>query len=95
MRVKFAASILAMVEVLTDESQPQTIQSNAIVAQGLSKTYRTGFWLNQKISSLQDFSLTIRKGETFGVLGPNGAGKTTLLKILLGIVKPTSGTGKF
>ena len=83
-----------MVEVLTNESQTQIIQSNAIVADGLSKTYRTGFWLNQKISSLQDFSLTIRQGETFGVLGPNGAGKTTLLKILLGIVKPTSGTGE-
>jgi ABC-2 type transport system ATP-binding protein len=83
-----------MVEVLTNESQKQIIQSNAIVADGLSKTYRTGFWLNQKISSLQDFSLTIRQGETFGVLGPNGAGKTTLLKILLGIVKPTSGTGE-
>ena len=83
-----------MVEVLTNESQPQIIQSNAIVADSLSKIYRTGFWLNQKVSSLQDFSLTIRKGETFGVLGPNGAGKTTLLKILLGIVQPTSGTGK-
>ena len=83
-----------MVEVLTNESQTQIIQSNAIVADGLSKTYRTGFWINQKISSLQDFSLTIRQGETFGVLGPNGAGKTTLLKILLGIVKPTSGTGE-
>lgn len=83
-----------MVEVLTNELQPQIIQSNAIVADRLSKAYRTGFWLNQKVNSLQDFSLTIRKGETFGVLGPNGAGKTTLLKILLGIVNPTSGTGE-
>ena len=83
-----------MIEVLTNDSQTQIIHSNAIVANGLSKIYRTGFWLNQKISSLQDFSLTIRKGETFGVLGPNGAGKTTLLKILLGIVQPTSGTGE-
>ena len=83
-----------MIEVLTNDSQTQIIHSNAIVADGLSKIYRTGFWLNQKISSLQDFSLTIRKGETFGVLGPNGAGKTTLLKILLGIVQPTSGTGE-
>jgi ABC-2 type transport system ATP-binding protein len=86
-----------MVEVLTNNPQSQTVPPSdpdkAIIAEGLSKTYRTGFWLNQKVSSLQDFSLTIRKGETFGVLGPNGAGKTTLLKILLGIVKPTAGTG--
>lgn len=83
-----------MVEVLTNESSTQITQSNAIVANGLSKTYRAGFWMNQKVSSLQSFSLTIRKGETFGVLGPNGAGKTTLLKILLGIVQPTSGSGE-
>ncbi len=83
-----------MVEVLTNESQPKVTTGDAIVAQSLGKTYRTGFWLNQKINSLQDCSLTISKGETFGVLGPNGAGKTTLLKILLGIIQPTYGTGQ-
>ena len=57
----------------------------------LTKIYRTGFWLNQKIESLKNCSLTIYQGETFGLLGPNGAGKTTLLKTLLGIVRPTSG----
>lgn len=57
----------------------------------LTKVYRTGFWLNQKIASLKNCSLSVYQGETFGLLGPNGAGKTTLLKILLGIVRPTSG----
>ncbi|MBD2181207.1 ABC transporter ATP-binding protein [Planktothrix sp. FACHB-1355] len=57
----------------------------------LSKTYLTGFWLNQKIESLKNCTLTVYKGETFGLLGQNGAGKTTLLKTLLGIVRPTSG----
>lgn len=57
----------------------------------LTKVYRTGFWLNQKIESLKNCSLTVYQGETFGLLGPNGAGKTTLLKTLLGIVRPTSG----
>ena len=59
----------------------------------LRKVYRTGFWMNKKIESLKDCSLTIYQGETFGLLGPNGAGKTTLLKILLDITKPTSGKG--
>ncbi|PSB54754.1 multidrug ABC transporter ATP-binding protein, partial [filamentous cyanobacterium CCP1] len=59
----------------------------------LQKVYRTGFWLNQKVVTLQDCSLQIYKGETFGLLGPNGAGKTTLLKILLGIIRPTGGSG--
>ncbi|WP_420911670.1 ABC transporter ATP-binding protein [Rippkaea orientalis] len=57
----------------------------------LSKVYRTGFWLNQKVRSLTHCSLTVYPGETFGLLGPNGAGKTTLLKILLGVIRPTSG----
>ena len=57
----------------------------------LSKVYRTGFWMNQKLRSLNDCSFTVYQGETFGLLGPNGAGKTTLLKMLLGIVRPTTG----
>ncbi|MDY7014574.1 MAG: ATP-binding cassette domain-containing protein, partial [Cyanobacteriota bacterium] len=59
----------------------------------LSKVYRTGFWMNQKIESLKGCSLTVYRGETFGLLGPNGAGKTTLLKVLLGIVRRSSGRG--
>ena len=59
----------------------------------LSKIYRTGFWLNKKIPSLQNCSLSVYQGETFGLLGPNGAGKTTLLKTLLGIIRSTKGKG--
>jgi ABC-2 type transport system ATP-binding protein len=57
----------------------------------LSKSYRSGFWLNQKNPSLKQVNLTVYQGETFGLLGQNGAGKTTLLKTLLGIVRPTAG----
>lgn len=59
----------------------------------LQKTYRTGFWLNQKVSTLKGCSLDILQGETFGLLGQNGAGKTTLLKLLLGISRPSGGSG--
>lgn len=68
-------------------------QTPVVQTSQMSKFYRTGFWLNQKIESLKNCSLTVFKGETFGLLGPNGAGKTTLLKLLLGIVRPTSGNG--
>ena len=36
-------------------------------------------------------NLTVERGEIFGFLGPNGAGKTTTMRILLGLVRPTSG----
>jgi ABC-2 type transport system ATP-binding protein len=64
-----------------------------IDVQKLRKVYRTGFWMNQKVATLQNLSLKVFAGETFGLLGPNGAGKTTLLKALLGIIRLTSGKG--
>jgi ABC-2 type transport system ATP-binding protein len=41
--------------------------------------------------AVRNLSLTVRRGEIFGFLGPNGAGKSTSIKILLGLVRPTSG----
>jgi ATP-binding cassette subfamily F protein uup len=43
---------------------------------------------------LQDFSLTVMRGDRIGLIGPNGVGKTTLLKILLGELVPDSGSVK-
>ncbi|MEH2416611.1 ABC transporter ATP-binding protein [Nostoc sp.] len=76
------------------DSQLSTTDTPPVVLTSeLRKVYRTGFWLNQKVVCLKNCSLTVYKGETFGLLGPNGAGKTTLLKLLLGIIRPTSGRG--
>ena len=69
-------------------------RSTVVETHELRKTYRTGFWLNQKIVSLKGCTLNVLQGETFGLLGPNGAGKTTLLKTLLGIVRPSGGRGR-
>jgi ABC-2 type transport system ATP-binding protein len=45
-----------------------------------------------KVVALDDLSLSVEHG-VFGFLGPNGAGKTTAVKILLGLTRPTSGSG--
>jgi ABC-2 type transport system ATP-binding protein len=44
--------------------------------------------------ALDGLDLTVRRGELVGLLGPNGAGKTTTIKLLLGLAKPTAGTGR-
>lgn len=77
--------------VATRLQLPTIERSIALQTYELSKCYRTGFWMNKKVKSLNSVSLTVYEGETFGLLGQNGAGKTTLLKTLLGIVRPTSG----
>jgi len=44
--------------------------------------------------AVRDVSLTVNRGEIFGVLGPNGAGKSTTIRMLCGILDPTSGSGR-
>jgi ABC-2 type transport system ATP-binding protein len=43
-------------------------------------------------AALEDCTLSIPQGEVFGLLGPNGSGKTTLLRLLMGFLRPTSGS---
>lgn len=57
----------------------------------LSKTYVLGFF-RKKVKAVSDVSFTVERGEIFGLLGPNGAGKTTTIKVMLGLVRRSSGS---
>lgn len=62
---------------------------NTIEITGLCKQF-TGKRMT-KVNALKGLDLTIAKGEVFGFLGPNGAGKSTTIKLLMGLLRPTSG----
>jgi ABC-2 type transport system ATP-binding protein len=62
----------------------------AILAQGIGKGFRTGFFSPVK-EVLREVNLTVTPGAIFGVLGPNGAGKTTLISILATLLRPDAG----
>lgn len=62
-----------------------------IAVENLRKTYVEGLLRRRRIAALQGISLRVERGEIFGLLGGNGAGKTTFIKILLGIIRRTSG----
>jgi ABC-2 type transport system ATP-binding protein len=73
--------------ILSTESLEETLQSAdhfAIDTTNLRKVF------GSKVA-VRGLSLQVRRGEIFGFLGPNGAGKSTSIKMLLGLVKPSSG----
>ena len=57
---------------------------------GLTKVYRSRGKMSTR--ALDNFSLSVEKGEFVGIMGPSGSGKTTLLNLLATIDQPTSGT---
>src|SRR5262252_8077496 len=63
------------------------IDSTPVVATGLTKRYGD-------IVAADGVDLTVERGDVFGFLGPNGAGKTTSLRMLLGLIRPTSGNAE-
>jgi len=58
--------------------------TDIIRTENISKQYND-------VLAVSDMSLNVRKGEIYGFLGLNGAGKTTTIRMLLGMIRPTSG----
>jgi len=59
----------------------------AITVRGLVKEF-------DGLRAVDNLDLTIENGEVYGLLGPNGAGKTTVIRILVGLIRPTSGDAR-
>jgi ABC-2 type transport system ATP-binding protein len=72
---------------MSERRYPTAVPADRTVVrtQGLTKMYG-------EHAAVDAIGLTVRRGEVYGFLGPNGAGKTTTLRMLLGLVRPTSGT---
>jgi ABC-2 type transport system ATP-binding protein len=59
--------------------------------EALTKDFYSGFWRPRPNRALDALTFDIPAGGIFGLLGPNGAGKSTTLKLLIGLLRPTSG----
>jgi ABC-2 type transport system ATP-binding protein len=62
-----------------------------VLVSGLHKTVRVGF-RGRRLEILKGVDFEVRRGDVFGLLGPNGAGKTTSVKVILRLMRPTSGS---
>ena len=63
-------------------------------AKGLTKHFRNQ-WTMRRFCALDGLDLALEPGEIFGLIGPNGAGKTTTFKLILGLLRSSSGSVSF
>lgn len=68
--------------------------ATAVCTDRLTKDFTTGFWRPRPHRGLDGLTFEIPSGGVFGLLGPNGAGKSTTLKLLLNLLRPTSGSAQ-
>ncbi len=68
-----------------DESRLRLVTRGGLLATGVGKTYR-------KRPVVRNVSVSVQRGEAVGLLGPNGAGKTTTFYMIVGLVRPETGS---
>ena len=76
------------VAVTTESFAKERVPDNtmAIEFENLTKSYESG------VLALDSLTMSVPRGEIFGFLGPNGAGKSTTLRLMLDLLRPTSGS---
>jgi ABC-2 type transport system ATP-binding protein len=67
--------------------------SAAVQTHLLRKEFGLG-WFRGRLLALEGLEMEVKKGEVFGLLGPNGSGKSTAMKMILGLLRPTSGSAE-
>ena len=80
-----AVAVTAGTPLISNTLRP--VSSPAIALTGLTKYYGDA-------RGVMDLDLEVERGEVFGFLGPNGAGKTTTIRLLIDLIRPTSGSAK-
>jgi ABC-type multidrug transport system ATPase subunit len=79
--------LTSRLEAVVSRARDDNPDIPAIETHGLTKRYG-------EVIAVQQLDLRVEHGEIFGFLGPNGAGKTTTMRMLLGLVRPTSGEAR-
>lgn len=74
----------------TQPDQPAAAGNAVVGCQQLTKVFKD-FWMRDRARAVDRLDLVINEREVFGLLGPNGSGKSTTIKLILGLLKPTSG----
>jgi ABC-2 type transport system ATP-binding protein len=75
-----------MTTTISTHTASTRVAPDAVTADGLTKRYGSH-------TAVDHVSFTVPAGAVAGLIGPNGAGKTTIMAMLLGLVRPTGGTG--
>lgn len=80
--------LAAPIPAMETEPRSTAVGDTILQLESLVKTYKVG---GSPIQALDDVSLAIRRGETFGIVGESGSGKSTLAQISMQLERPTSG----
>ncbi len=72
------------------EKDPDPNNAPPVETRALTKVFRD-FWGRPKVKAVDSLEIAVRQGEVFGLLGPNGSGKSTTIRLVLGLLRPTSG----
>jgi ABC-2 type transport system ATP-binding protein len=83
-----------MTQLNTTSASPRPTSDDSrkavVGCQQLTKVFKD-FWMRDRARAVDRLDLVINEHEVFGLLGPNGSGKSTTIKLILGLLKPTSG----